>query len=160
MSRDRYPSRESWAQRRGRAISAKSVIAGAIPKIAIAPRLREYRIRQEWPKIVGEAIAKRTMPKALIKDTLYCVVTSAAWMTELNFQKPLIIDKINNALASGSIKAIVFKPGVLPKAKPEAPEAPAVKNTLSEKCIKEATSTINDDSLRKLISRVMKKSPF
>ncbi|MFQ5354053.1 MAG: DUF721 domain-containing protein [Thermodesulfobacteriota bacterium] len=163
MNGGRYHSRQGRYGQRGakpKPCRARSVLAGAIPNIAIGARLHEYRIKKEWPAIVGKAIAKRTMPKSLIKGTLYCVVSSSAWMTELNYQKPLILEKINTSLKSGIIKEIVFKPGVLPAAAPEPPEEAPAKLGLTDSCIEDATAKISDDSLKKLISRVMKKSPF
>ncbi len=139
-------------------------MAGALPNIAIGPRLREFRIKRDWSLLVGKAIAARTAPTSLIKDTLYCVVTSSAWMTELNFQKPLIIEKINKALGDGTITSIVFKPGLLPsrEAKPQAPvEAPFERQgSLTNTFIEETASNISDDYLKNLVKRVMKKSPF
>lgn len=135
-------------------------MAGALPKIAIGPRLREYKIKKEWPAIVGKRVAEKTKPRALIKGTLYCVVTSSAWMTELNYQRPLIIEKINEVLESSMVKAIVFKPGVLPESITAPPPAPPKKCSLTDSYIEETASRIKDDSLRELVSRVMKKYPF
>lgn len=164
MSSHRYHSRQSRppgrAARAKKPFSARSVLAGALPNIAIGPRLHEYRIKKEWPSIVGKAIAERTMPRGLIKGTLYCIVTSSAWMTELNYQKPLMIERINTSIGSTVVKEMVFKPGVLPEVIPEAAKEAPAKCSLTESCIKDATSRIEDESLRRLISRVMKKSPF
>jgi len=144
-----------------KATHASSVLAGALPNIAIGPRLNEFRIKQEWSLIVGKAIAARTCPGSLIKKTLYCVVSSSAWMTELSYQKPLIIEKINKVIGPGTLNEIVFKSGLLPKKRvPAEPIQPRRENALTKTFIEETTSNISDDSLKILIKRVMKKSPF
>jgi len=136
-------------------------MAGALPNIAIGPRLREFRIKKDWPLMVGKGIAARARPEKLIKKTLYCVVSSSAWMTELNFQKPLIIKNINKALGTEAIKELVLKPGLLPeKTPPSAPEEAPLKGKLTSAFIDETTSELGDDELKNLIRRVMKKSPF
>ncbi len=137
-------------------------MAGAIPNIAIGPRLNEFTLKRDWPGLVGKAIAARARPTKLIKNTLYCAVTSSAWMTELNYQKSLIIEKINKALGPGTIGEIFFKPGIIAaeEVKPTPPKEPPSKGKLTSAFIEEATSNISDDYLKNIIKRVMKKSPF
>ncbi len=161
MSGNKYYPRYSKRTRSNtKPYSAKSVMAGAIPNIPLGSCLREYKIKNAWPGIVGKAIAERTHPGGLIKGTLYCVVVSSTWMTELNYQKPIIIEKINKALGMEAVKDLVFKPGVLPDLMPRPQQPPPAKCTLSDKTIEEAASKISDNSLRKLVSRVMKKSIY
>ncbi len=151
------------AQRRSPGpIHAGSVLRGALPNIAIGPRLKEFKLRREWPEIVGTAIAARVAPKNLIKSTLYCIVSSSAWMTELNYQKLLIMEKINKAIGENTVKEIIFKPGIVSVGKtatPPADEAPQ-KCSLTSTFIESATSDIKDEALKTLLKRVMKKYPF
>jgi len=162
VKRPKYSSRYFNGNNRSKKPSqASSIIAKAIPNIPLGPRLHEFRIKREWPTLVGKAIAARTLPTKLIKGTLYCVVTSSAWMTELNFQKPLIIEKINQAVGPGAVVELVFKPGLIPAEPPAPPpvEAPS-RGRLSSGFIETATADINDEKLKSILKRVMKKSPF
>ncbi len=135
-------------------------MTAALPNIALGPRLMEYRIKRQWPAMVGRAVAARTEPTRLIKDTLYCVVNSSAWMTELNYQKPLIINKINDYLGKEAVKAVVFRPGVVTRRTPPSKKNPPARGTLETGFIEETASKIGDESLRGLVKRVMKKYPY
>jgi len=163
MKGGKYRISHFRAQRRPpRPIHASSVLRGALPNIAIGPRLKEFKLRREWPAIVGAAIAARVAPKSLIKNTLYCVVSSSAWMTELNYQKLLIIEKINKAVGVDTVNEIIFKPGIVKteKADTPPPEEPPQKCSLTSAFIESAASEIKDEALKTLLKRVMKKYPF
>lgn len=162
MKRPKYSGRYlSGNSRTKKPSQASSIIARAIPNIPLGPRLHEFRIKRDWLTLVGKAIAARTLPTKLIKGTLYCVVTSSAWMTELNFQKPLIIEKINQSVGSGAVSELVFRAGLIPVEPPAPPpvEAPS-RGRLSNDFIETATADISDEKLKNILQRVMKKSPF
>jgi len=139
---------------------AGSVLSGALPNIALGPRLTEYRVKRDWPQMVGKAISARTEPTRLIKDTLYCVVNSSAWMTELNYQKSLIMEKINSSLGKKAVSRIVWKPAEITRRSEARREPITRKNPLGDDFIEETASKIGDESLRGLVKRVMKKYPF
>jgi len=163
MKGGKYRTSHFKAQRRAPGpIHASSVLRGALPNIAIGPRLKEFKLRREWSAIVGTAVAARVAPKSLIKNTLYCVVSSSAWMTELNYQKLLIMEKINKTIGVDTVKEIIFKPGIVRAEKAATPptdEAPQ-KCSLTNTFIESATSDIKDEALKTLLKRVMKKYPF
>jgi len=155
-----YTRYGSGPRRARRPSQAGSLLQGALPNIALGPRLDEYRIKRDWPVIVGKALAARTEPTRLIHGTLHCVVSSSAWMTELNYQKPLILEKINDALGAKAVKAIMFKPGEITPRMTAAPPSPPAKGRLGDEFIEKTASKIGDEALRDLVKRVLSKYPF
>ena len=101
-----------------------SIIGHSLSFPGIGSKIREYKIRKAWPEAVGSAISKKAAPDKLIGNTLYCNVSTAPWMTELNYQKRSIIEKLNAKVASGAIIEIIFKHGHVtePKGPPERVE--------------------------------------
>lgn len=127
-------------------------------------RLSEYRLQMAWPKIVGPLIAKRTSPLKLIRKTLYVNVSSQTWMTELQYQKNDIIEKIKQEIAVDLVSDIIFRFGSL--ARPVS----RVKKTIEAKqgskaelraytsaFIDKTVTPVKDKELRELIRRTMSK---
>lgn len=137
-----------------------SLLGATFSHLGLPAKIREYTIKKQWDESVGPNIAKRATPVKLIGTTLYCNVASSPWMTELNFHKPMIMEKLNSRLGAGSVTDIVLKIGpVSPKAiKAPAPKRPERELTPKEEAfIEEITSGIKDEGLKKLIKRVIKK---
>ncbi|MFQ5739253.1 MAG: DUF721 domain-containing protein [Acidobacteriota bacterium] len=53
-------------------------------------------IRELWPQIAGQDVARRTTPVALRRATLMLEVESEAWMNELVRYRGLLIRSVNN----------------------------------------------------------------
>jgi hypothetical protein len=93
--------------------------------------------------------------------TLYCNVTSSAWMTEINYQKANIVEKLNAALGYKAVTEIILKIGPVKTIfrsrvapvwhhKELTPEDNAF--------IEGVTAGIKDEKLKALIKRVIGKS--
>lgn len=131
---------------------------------AIDLKLIEYRLRKCWREAVGAKIAKRAEPLMLIDTTLHCIVSSSPWITELNFQKAAIIEKINSAMGVKTVTEIIFKPGTLKSTQapptvcePEVVEAKEL--TAEQKLHIEATvKEIEDPELKKAVMRAMERA--
>ena len=67
---------------------------------------RENQAVGEWPRIVGEEVARVTRCDRVEAGTLYVRVESAPWRQELSYMKGLILDKVRAECAT--IKEIVF----------------------------------------------------
>jgi len=89
-----------------------SILSGSFSTLKIPALLREAKILKSWPICVGKGIARNARADRLIGSTLHCVVSSATWMSELNYQKRTIIDRINRELGEEAVTEIVFKPGL------------------------------------------------
>lgn len=51
-----------------------------------------------WSEIVGPAIAQVARPLRIDKETLWIAVKSQAWAQELNFQKTVILQRLNERI--------------------------------------------------------------
>ena len=60
------------------------------------PVIYELRLKEEWPSIVGEMIAKYTRNVLLVEKTLIIYTDVAALKQELLYSKEELIKTINN----------------------------------------------------------------
>lgn len=135
----------------------KSVLL-KLPSLGIAGKVREARIMALWPRCVGRNVARHSSPVRLIDKTLHCAVSSAPWMSELNYQKRSIIEKINSAVGEGAVEDIVFKAGtVTPPPETAEPEPKKAKRLSPEKqrLVEETVKDIDDPELRAAVRRAM-----
>ena len=149
-----------------------SILSGSFSTLKIPALLREAKILKSWPICVGKGIARNARADRLIGSTLHCVVSSATWMSELNYQKRTIIDRINRELGEEAVTEIVFKPGpVEPPADGDAPGGSSAPPSAMEedagygtespekrRFIDEAVSGVRDPALRDAIERALKKA--
>lgn len=138
-------------------------ISSILPSLAhlnLPAKLREYKISKAWNECVGLAIAKRACPERLMGTALYCNVTSSAWMTEINYQKTTIMERINAELGYKAVTEIIlrigpvktiFKNKIAPvwNRKELTPEDNAF--------IEGVTAGIKDEKLKALIKKVIGK---
>lgn len=82
----------------------------------------------QWTALVGPTISQNATPAVIKEGMLIVNVSNAPWMQQLQFLKTEIMDKLNNAVGSETIKDIRFKIGpVAPQlrdCKPSSPELP------------------------------------
>ena len=71
-------------------------------------KIKQQRILQEWPNLVGQSISQVTQAERIDNFILYIKVKSTSWRTELLFQKHTIIKRINEKYGNGLIKDIRF----------------------------------------------------
>lgn len=70
-----------------------------------------HRIWKQWPDLVGPAIAENTKPTAIKGKYLLVNVSSAPWMQELQYLKPELIRKLNQAFEKEIVSDIRFQIG-------------------------------------------------
>ena len=135
-----------------------SVLGATLPNLNLGAKLKEYRLKKLWPECVGKAIARHAAPVRIIGTVLFCSVESAPWMTELNYQKSAIIEKLNSLLGPETVTDIVFRTGqVKGQLSYKAPSRASRPVTPEEESfIQKTTQGIKDEKLKKLVSRVMR----
>ncbi len=57
-----------------------------------------FSLARQWPGIIGQHMAARTMPAFFRRDVLWIYVQGATWMQELQYAKPALLEKINTCL--------------------------------------------------------------
>jgi len=149
-----------------------SVLKSSLANLNIPECLTHARIVREWPRCVGDQVARRAHPERLDGTTLHCTVSSAPWMSELTYQKRSVIQKINAVVGPGTVTDIRFKTGVVPEpTEPPAEgqssarvdastagEAHIAPSKERREFIEELVSGVKDEELRETIRRAMERS--
>jgi len=71
--------------------------------------LRAVQIESIWEEIMGKTIARYTDKIQIINTTLFIYTSMGALKQELIYQKPKIIERINEALCEKVITDVVVK---------------------------------------------------
>ena len=77
--------------------------------LGIERTVARYDVINSWPDIVGEKIAKVTVPERIDRGILFVSVATAAWRTELTLSRLAILKKITARVGSGAVKDIRFR---------------------------------------------------
>jgi hypothetical protein len=72
--------------------------------------LKEGILKSEWDKVVGE-LSKKSFVIFLRDGKLFVGVENSIWIQQMNLQKQVIIEKINDFLGGNYINDLVFKIG-------------------------------------------------
>jgi len=118
---------------------------------------RVGRLRADWPTVVGRAVADHTAPGYLTGAFLTLYVDEAAWLTELNFQRPALVTRINEWAGDAWLRDLRLVQHALPAAEPPAavrPAPPAVDPKVRDRA-RQAVAGIEDDALRDVIARAL-----
>lgn len=71
----------------------------------------EFRIIEEWPKIITEKAIEHTKPVTIKNKTLVIAVSNSAWLHQLTLKKDEILKTIKSTLKTNDIIDIRFKIG-------------------------------------------------
>ena len=78
-------------------------------KSRLKPRMMEVRIQENWEQLMGKTIARYTDKIQIINTTLFIYTSMGALKQELIYQKPKIIERINEALQEKVITDVIIK---------------------------------------------------
>lgn len=68
------------------------VLGAFLKRAGLAERVEQAQVVPEWPRLVGDRIARVTEPMSVTADgTLFVSVTTNAWMMELSLMEPEIL---------------------------------------------------------------------
>ena len=112
-----------------------------------------------WNEIVGANLARRTMPRSLQGKTLFVDVANSAWMQEISFLKPMLIEQLGEAVGENVVREIRLSvnPAMArrPTPEPETNAPPSVLNEDVPSEIKSATDTVRDKTLRETVAKAV-----
>lgn len=94
--------------RRKNDVSIKDALEEMVSELKLKPRLNEWRIKDNWRKLMGEMIANRTTGISLRGGKLYLKVDSAALKNELTYSREKIIQIFNDELGEKAIKEVLI----------------------------------------------------
>ena len=73
-----------------------NVLSGLLKTSGLEERVEQARVVPEWPQLVGPQIAAVTEPRSISGDgTLFVLVRTNAWMTELSLLEPELLRSLN-----------------------------------------------------------------
>ena len=76
--------------------------------LGLDKKIKGCRVVELWPQIVGEKISQVTHAERVTDRTLHVRVKGMAWRTELLFQKPTILKRIEQVVGQDVVKEIRF----------------------------------------------------
>lgn len=97
------------------------------------------RVIDTWFDVVGPQTAKNARPQAYKQGTLVVRVRNPIWLQELILHKSRLIQDLNRALRSQTVRDIRFEQGILPPSPPppEEKKAPWQERELSKELLEE-----------------------
>jgi hypothetical protein len=149
-------------------------LARALPQVLqqmnLGERLREGRIMDLWPEVVGPTVAERSRPVKCRDGVLTVAVSSSVWLQQLTMMRQEIVRLFAERIGKGAITEISFtahgysewgSDPVLATLKPRA----TTKLQLGDKLpdaqqhhLDEAVKEIPDDGLRLRAARMIAKA--
>ncbi|HEY9765387.1 MAG TPA: DUF721 domain-containing protein [Chroococcales cyanobacterium] len=84
-------------------------LESSLKKAGLEGRVKEGKVFQYWPGIVGPSVAAKTHPRAIRQGVLVVETTSAAWSNQLTLLKPQLLEAIRRAVGPGIVKEIKFQ---------------------------------------------------
>ncbi len=79
-------------------MSLSQVLEGTLKSLGLDKALVQSKIQKHWDALVGPVISAHAQPEELRFNKLYVRVDSSAWLQELTFLKPSLVEKLNAAL--------------------------------------------------------------
>ncbi len=95
--------------KRSEPMELSGLLESVLHELGLGLRLKQWKVVERWPNIVGERIAKAATPERIENGKLLVRVQSPAWRNELTFLKKEIIAKINAAMGEEIVKDIIFR---------------------------------------------------
>lgn len=90
------------------------LLARTSKRRSIGDILGPYLLASRWEEIVGEVIAAHSCPVKLRHKVLTVKTSHPAWVQELNFLKPKIIERLAKAQPKTKINDVRFELGDVP----------------------------------------------
>jgi len=152
MSED-DPKAEITLDRRGRFKRLGATVPGLIRPLAKGRGTALASLLAEWPLIVGDELARVSLPEKFTGSTLRLLVMPSAALV-LQHDAPQIVARINAYYGRSAVTRLSLVQGPLPVAAP--PRRPA-RPTLSahrQASLKTATEGISDDRLKAALERL------
>jgi hypothetical protein len=84
-------------------------IKGFVNKSKLRNGIRAVQIEEVWEKLMGKTIAKYTDKIEIINRTLFIRTNAGPLKQELQYQKPQIIQRVNEAFGENVISEVVVQ---------------------------------------------------
>jgi hypothetical protein len=121
----------------------------------------EAQVILEWPAVVGQDLARDTLPVKLsfgrgerVDGTLHLRVAAGAALA-IQHLEPLIIERINTFFGYKAVGRLAIRQGPLPRRnEPKAPPPPRPLSEAESQALQGRLQTVNDPGLREALERL------
>ncbi len=141
--------------------SIQSVLKDVSKGSALALKLSQTRLQQEWGGLVGETIAKHSYPESIRYKKLYLVADNSIWLQQLVFLKATLLKAIHSIMPDLDVSDIILRIGSMPQKPPglktTAPTSSATP-VLPSPFATAITEQLNNPDLQALLSRTITKA--
>jgi len=83
-------------------------LKGFLKKSQLSNGVRAVQIEEIWEKLMGKTIAKYTEHIKIFNKKLYIQTSVGPLKNELQFQKPQIIERVNEAFGENVINEVII----------------------------------------------------
>jgi hypothetical protein len=90
-------------------VSIGEALKEFLKKSKLKNGVQAMQVKEAWEKIMGKTIANYTDKIEIINTTLFISTNIAPLKNELIYQKPKIIERVNEALGEKVIKEVVIR---------------------------------------------------
>ena len=80
-----------------------------LEKSRIKSSVQALQIQDAWEKVMGKTVAKYTDKIQVVKKTLFIQTSIGPLKQELAYQKPTIIQRVNELMGPGTIEEVVIQ---------------------------------------------------
>ena len=126
-------------------------------------KVKEHGVFSVWDEVVGERIAKNSLPKKIDRGALVVITRNPTWTQQLTMMKEKIIDRLNKRLGDEIVKEIRFIQGEIPEESEtsssetkEKKTGPHTKGDLDR--LRKLTEDIENEELKEAVSSVLRKA--
>jgi predicted nucleic acid-binding Zn ribbon protein len=137
------------------------ILEKTIQSLEIDVPLKTYSVLGAWSEIVGESVATHSRPRTIRNRILFIDVAHPTWMQQLQFLKPILLEKINTFLRQSLIQDIRFKLGKVPSKVPAPPKTLSMEDQELDKAtlkrIEGVLQKMDDEELRNSLREVLIK---
>ena len=141
--------------------SIHSVLQEVSKGSALALKLSEVRLQQEWEGLVGQTIAKHSYPESIRYKKLNLVADNSIWLQQLVFLKATILEAIHSILPDLDLTDIILRIGSIPEKRPAIVPTPltsSVPPILPSPFAVALTQQLNNPDLQVLLSQTITKA--
>lgn len=90
-------------------VSIGEALKEFLKKSKLKSGVQSMQIKDAWEEIMGKTIANYTDKIEIINSTLFVYTSVAPLKNELIYQKPKIVERVNEALGEKVINEVVIK---------------------------------------------------
>lgn len=84
------------------------VLKTALDKWKLTPILKRHEVMAAWDSLAGPQLAQRARPLKIQGSQMVLEVDHPAWIQELNYLKPRLLEKIAQSYPESRIKSLRF----------------------------------------------------